>query len=189
MRRHHLSLLALAIGLTASCAVTVEARRPAKYFAEYVATLKRLMEADTEMYRQVQIVSRKMRQFYDSYGHFPSSEEEYILFRKVCGNYIVGNPYQPKTTSLYDGTDVPAPYAVPIHFLMDRALSKENIAKFMKDPPPSWQGEPGSMFVMTNGINRYLIWSASADRLPMRDCSLADRPPRMIAGRVVRKVQ
>src|SRR6185437_7294529 len=114
-------------------------------------------------------------------GHFPETDEEQENFRSNLSRYILGNPYQPHEIDLVTGQHVPEPqsapqpgsqrpgYALTLYFLVDSGMTEENIASWVHSPPESWNGRPGSIFVMTNGTNLYVMWPIGVDGLPVKD--------------------
>lgn len=176
--------LLLAIAAAASISTCAYAGIPdatQSYLAQFAAIINDVLWADGEMVKQMQVVSRKLDRFYFASGHFPRTEEEQDKFRANLSRYILGNPYQPREIDLVTGQRLaeqeapPQPgsqhpgYALALYFLVDSGMTEENIASWVHSPPESWKGRPGSIFVMTNGTNLYVMWPIGVDGLPVKD--------------------
>jgi hypothetical protein len=157
-----------------------------KFIAQYTSVLRETLKADDEMFQQMQLVERKLCQFYGKLGHFPESEDEKAVFAKVVSKYIIGNPYRPEFTDRVTGEKIIEPYTVPLYIFSDPGITRQHLLAYIRKPPESWQADPGSIFVLTNGENLYLIWAAGADRLPIRDISTRELKARVIAKKISR---
>jgi hypothetical protein len=167
-----LPLSALAGGLPA------QQRGYLQQFAEVIALVIR---ADKEMWAQLQVVSRKLDQFYFVRGHFPETDDEKELFRKSLLRYIKVNPYLPQRMDIANNERIPDDGLVKIHFLQEAAMTPNMVRDWAHSAPPSWRADPGTIFVITNGYNYYCLWATSADSLPLRDLEHSSNKLRLIA--------
>jgi hypothetical protein len=166
------------------CAPSSANQLPRGFSEQYVRTLKQVIEADHEMYAQLETVATRLEQFYFRRHHFPETAEERTAFKEELTKYLIGNPYHPEVTDLIENKKLAPSYAVPIYWMRDESLEREDFLNFLKKADPSWQGEPGTIFILTNGRNIFLTFAASADRLPMRDLMSAEQTPRMICKEI-----
>jgi hypothetical protein len=157
---------------------------PRGYTEEYTRMIRALLEADHEMFIQLQFVAHKLERFYAVRKHFPRTEQERALFKQSLAKYIIANPYHPIVKDNLQNKMDTAPYEVPVFWMEDTSLDQAAFEQFLKKPDPSWQGEPGTIFILTNGNNIFLLWAATADRLPMRDLAAPNQPPRMICKQI-----
>ncbi|HEY9792336.1 MAG TPA: hypothetical protein V6D22_18180 [Candidatus Obscuribacterales bacterium] len=151
---------------------------------QYICTIRAILEADHEMFIQLKFVAHKLEQFYASHKHFPRTDEERASFKQSLAKFIIANPYHPIVKDLIQNKMDTAPYQVPVFWMEDKSLDQQAFEQFLKKPDPSWQGEPGTIFILTNGDNIYLLFAATADRLPMRDFAAPNQPPRMICKQI-----
>jgi hypothetical protein len=157
---------------------------PHGFVEQYMSTLKQVLQADHEMYVQMQLTGKRLEQFYFRHGHFPNSTEERNSFKDALGKNIIANPYKPEITDQIEHRKISGPYTVPIFWLQDPSLRRADFRQLLQQPDPSWQGQPGTIFILTNGRNTYLIFATSADRLPVRDLAGEGQPPRMICKEI-----
>jgi hypothetical protein len=161
---------------------------PRGFTEQYMSTLKQVLQADHEMYAQMQVAANRLEQFYFRNGHFPETTEERAAFRELLGKNIIGNPYKPEITDQIEHRRLTAPYTVAIYWMQDSALKRGDFRRLLQQPDPSWLGEPGTLFILTNTRSTYLVFGTSADRLPVRDLAGEGSPPRMICKEIQRNV-
>lgn len=137
------------------------------YLRQITESLKLVLVADDALFHDLTIVSQHLKQFYADHGHLPQPGPEQDNFRIALAKDIPFNPYKPEVTDMYTSERLPAP--MNVYFLSDEGITRESVKEWKTNPPPSWQGEPGSIFIMTNGKGLFTLWGASADRLPMKN--------------------
>lgn len=139
------------------------------YLKEFTEIITKVLEADGEMWKQMKLVSLKLDQYYFRHGHFPRTSQEEATFKRILAKYIIANPYAPQQIDVANNEQLKSDAPFTIHFLMDAGLNPQSLKEWVKKPSPTWQADPGTIFVISNGENYYALWAASADRLPVRD--------------------
>jgi hypothetical protein len=139
------------------------------YLAAFRETMDQLIRADGALLEQMRYTSDRIYRYYQKFGHFPAPGVPQENFKASILRHFNFNPYRPQVTDLYYNQQLPEESKTHLYILTDSTLTIDNAREYKKAPPQSWQGEPGSIFVITNGESVYMIWGASADRLPLRD--------------------
>ena len=164
-------LLMMFLAASVLCApVPAEGRGGAfgkNYLQQITESLKLVFVADAQLYHDLVIVSQSLKEFYVKNRHLPMPGAEQDNFRIALAKEIPFNPYKPQVINMY--TNEPEPSPMSVYFLSDAGITRESVKQWKTNPPPSWQGEPGSIFILTNGKSLFMLWGASADRLPMKN--------------------
>ena len=56
-----------------------------------------------------------------------------------------------------------------IRLSIDNSLSEEEAQQWITNPPDDWQQPPGTISIIGNQSNMYVLWGAGADGRPLRD--------------------
>ncbi len=154
-----------------------------------------VLAAASDMSKQLNIVSRKLEQFYVLRGHFPQTEQERDLFQKALSKYISDNPFHPIVSTIVappaiassvpngQKSDKPS-YTVPLFWLQDADLDESGFQKLAKHPDESWRLLPGTILILTNKTNTYFLCAMGEDGVPMRDLSVAGEPAHVICNTI-----
>jgi len=62
-----------------------------------------------------------------------------------------------------------------IQWAQDIGVNKTNLRDYLKNPPDSWQANPGTITIVSNLHDMFLVWGADKDGRPLRD-SLTGTP-------------
>jgi hypothetical protein len=178
-------LLLLGVSLAVTCVPCADAGGlPSKqrgYLQQFAEVIAHVVAADKEMWLQLQFVSRRLDQYYFANGHFPLTDDEKESFRQSLLKNIVANPYKPQRMDLASYERLPEESPLSLNFLSDGTMTPYVVRQLVDKPPASWKADPGTMFVITNGDNYYVLWATSADCLPMRDLEHSSNRLKLIA--------
>lgn len=92
------------------------------------------------------------------------------------GNVIERKP-DPRLPPQAQPKPVPRP---TISYTIDRKLDKETVKQYKINPPESWKASPGTISVVCNAKDLFILWGAGTDSLPIR--SQETNRVRMIVG-------
>lgn len=163
-----LSLIIIAV-MTASPPVVAGMKMSARQIYEFRERMNQLILADQQLYEQMRYTANRFNRYYAKFGHLPNPGVQQDNFKRSILSHFNFNPYHPKVVeSTYDA---PLPEEAKSHLTISQEpmLTLETIRSYKKAPPQDWKAEPGSIFVITNGENIYVIWGAGADRTPISD--------------------
>lgn len=158
--------------------------------------VQQIVQADREMSAQLEITAKKLEQFYAVRGHLPNTREERELFQKVLGKYIIDNPFHPQVSCIAglptvtsgapsEQQSAKAPHTVPVFWLEDKDLDHDGFAHLVGSPDDSWRWMPGTILILTNGKNTYLICAMSEDSTPMKNVNVNGAPPYVICKEII----
>lgn len=138
------------------------------YYEHLKAMMRLVVEADNQLYKYMEMVANGMENFYAKKGHFPEPGLEQDRLRRALAKVATNNPYNPKIYNADTNEQLSKGEPIKIVFLVDGALSEEFVQDAQKTAPKSWTTDPGTIVVITNGVDRFVVWGASADRLPIK---------------------
>jgi hypothetical protein len=171
---------ATALAITGSTTMAA-AKQPSK--AELVQRLSKAIEfnqqAEVELLKQLKIVTRWVAEFHQRYDHYPRSPQEIGLFQTQLGKLLPDNPFeikQPKSTEEQpllmqhrdplNPTDSDAPR---IQVMYDPSLNITALEMAKQNPPGNWFSNPGTVAIVTDGLNLCAVWIGGFDGRPLRD--------------------
>lgn len=150
-------------------------KTPQGYAQVMQETINLILKADGHLYEQMEYVARRLERYYTKFHHFPRPGVQENNFKASILKHLVFNPYKPKVTDLYYNKPMPEDSVSHVYMLTDPFMNIDNLRSFHKAAPESWQGDPGSIFIMTNGEGLYAVWGAGADRRPIKDHEHGDK--------------
>ena len=139
------------------------------YYEHLKAMMRLVAEADNQLYKYMEMIANGMENFHAKYGHFPEPGEEQDKLRRALAKVATNNPYDPKIYNADTNEQLSKGEPIKIVFLVDGALTESFIKDTEKTAPKSWSTDPGTIVVITNGVDKFVVWGASADRLPIKE--------------------
>jgi len=137
--------------------------------------------AEGELYDQMKSVGSWLEDFRDQYGRFPSLDAESEaafdeLYQRLPADPYAINPSDgnPVTSAAAhnENTVSAAAGRQRVRIILDTGLNDDQVRQLEIQAPPLWRAQPGTITVINNGEDRYLIWGAGADRQSIRDEAL-----------------
>ncbi|GEM_PF-3467577 len=160
------------------------ARRPdpkmIQRIAAAVATNQKLEET---LAAQLRSTAGYLRRFRLVNGSYPESPVEIESLRYDLGELLPENPYSvPEAPRLEDRgpgekvfnlldppKDRHAEWAARFHVFVDRTLRPDALDYLRAHPPETWQAEPGTITIISNGSDLCAVWGAGSSGRPLHD--------------------
>jgi len=135
---------------------------------EYSQVIQAAYQFDTDLFGQMEKISTCLKKFRDSNGKLPETPDE--LMQNAAKSPLAANPYEPLRAALGDsGKDLPSGQErLSIQTFEEGAITSVQIDRLSKSPPSAWMGKPGTIHVLKDSMDSYIIWGAGADRLPIK---------------------
>lgn len=183
LRAGFLALIAAAAFAITGDTTAANAKKPSK--AELVQRLSKAIEfnqqAEVELIKQLKIVTNWVAEFHQRYGHYPHSPQEIALFQTHLAKLLPENPFeikQPKSTEEQpllmqhrdplNPTDSDSPR---IQVMYDPGLNQTALEMAKQNPPGNWFSNPGTVAVVTDGLQLCAVWVGGFDGRPLRDAT------------------
>ena len=163
----------LALSLLALSASPTSALPQPKYTQEYLDYVRQMLDlirqADNQLYKYMQMVANGMEHFYVRNGHYPEPGPEQERLLRLLTKQAKGNPYDPKVYDAATTQKIGEIEKIKVLFLVDGLMDREFAKQARTTFPPSWKADPGTIVVISNGSNKFMVWGAGADRQPIKD--------------------
>lgn len=159
-RRYLVTVLAILSACATTCATTAAPAGDAAY--AHLEVLRELQKkADSELYGDMTSVADWVENLMREDG---SHAETSANGTEKISDFRINAPPNPYKLNLANSDVNPK---VTVHFSHQAGLTDFQVRQYMKKPPESWKQSPGTVTVISNGENMFLIWGAGADGRPI----------------------
>jgi hypothetical protein len=134
---------------------------------EQLATRIALQSADSTLRAALATAGSDFSSLSHTLHHFPREESEEIESLRKLQALAEKNPYaknemlRGQITQFGEGCAIGS-------LTTDLTLSESSVRDLQKFPPPEWQAYPGSISIVHNGADIFLVWAAGLDGKPLR---------------------
>jgi len=111
-----------------------------------------------------------LKRYCQKHGHLPPGGDELAYAQARLLSACPVNPYHPLTTpesGMEQRYEARLPDSVVVYGLY--GMTGDYAADVVEKAPESWESEPGTITVYSNGRNLAVIWGADSDHRPLRD--------------------
>jgi hypothetical protein len=175
-RSQILCSLALSSVLLGGIASGADARAGRKITAammqEFVGAQLACDTANAAMFDGMTKVATRFAEICRKLRRFPNDYQEYVEVRDVLQKIVPVNPYS-KSDVLAKQLAQLSPNtfgkAQSVAILADSGLDAERIDHLRQAPDESWLAYPGSIGILHNRKNLFIVWGAGIDGKPLKD--------------------
>lgn len=156
-----------------------------------------LEESNMQLYQQMVTVSSWLDQYLTWNHRWPEVGDETAWAQEQLNQQVPNNPYTRDKVQLIAGLDAdpsyvsadddptdpdPSPRLTPsgdvpgtaanlnhVILKIDTSLTALDVQQYLWDPPLEWTAPPGTITVISNFRDMFVIWGAGADGKPLRD--------------------
>jgi hypothetical protein len=161
-------------------------------------TMKQMVleQEDGTMFSDMRKVSNWINQYCIWNHRFPEQGDEMREAKAQLNQLIPNNPYINNKLYLSQGLDADPVYADPsieptyssdyqkvpvyapsdqaanfkrVKLVMDPSLTEIEIQEWERNPPDEWSADPGTVTVISNQQNLYVVWGAGYNGKPLRN--------------------
>lgn len=145
-------------------AANAEKQYPFHFVAAYDQAQKARLEADNKLFANMKLLEEWLINFKKENGHLPELGSEQNNALADLATYLNPNPYSQTGIMTANERRI-----CPLKFSVNLTLDKKTSEQWECAAPDSWLAEPGSLAVISNTQDFFLIWGAGADRQPLHD--------------------
>lgn len=144
-------------------AANAEKQQPFHFVAAYDQAQKARQEADNKLSNNMKRLEDWLARFKNEHNHLPEqgSEQDDAIIELEA--YLNPNPYS--QTGIMASRER---RACPLRFITDLTLDRKKFGQWENAVPDNWVADPGSLTIISNTIDFFLIWGAGADHQPLR---------------------
>jgi len=171
--RRGCSAIGLSLILTVATICGAEAwggkpRVPRELYQQLLAAQVACDTADEALFGNMQLAGDMFAKFCRTRG-FPKTSREIALARRGLYPIANTNPYA-KDQLMAREVETHFPEAkTQAEIETDFGLSDPEVDQFQQFPPQSWQSVPGSLIIVQNERDMFVVWAAGIDGKPLRD--------------------
>lgn len=146
-----------------------QAKIPPELLQQLVASKIACNSADDSLSRSMDTAERKFSEFVMARNSFPRSQREALVACEDLQILANKNPYAQQPLLVKNALEQ-LPDANARAFVgYDPGISENMVRYWTQFPPEEWQAAPGSIAILHNGRDRFIVWGASIDSKPLRD--------------------
>jgi hypothetical protein len=138
------------------------------------------LEANQTLLGNVRVVANALDHYVHEHGHLPAGSDEVDPFLKQLEETLPNNVFAEDSagSSLLTPKDLGDGQVEPlgstdkgkstkVQMVFEQKFSEDTADQYMDEPPDEWRAEPGTITIVSNGLNLAAIWGAGSNCRPI----------------------
>lgn len=142
---------------------------PPDVLREAVASQIACVTADDSLRRSMQEAEKLFTEFVLARSSFPRSKREALIACADLQQLADKNPYAKQPLLVRHALSQLPDTAAHAFVGFDPSISQNKVRYWKQFPPEEWTAPPGSIAIMHNGKDRFVVWATGIDSKPLRD--------------------